>query len=103
MWVEGRQGTGYFKKRIFEFKRFDCWLIKYVDGSYIKPHVDKVPSGNMYRCNFVLCKPVSGGIFYCAQYFKLGRLIIFNASKHVHSCDKVKGTRLVLSVGVWLW
>lgn len=103
MWEAGRQGTGYLKWKVFAFKRFDCWLLKYEDGTGIPPHIDEVPSGNMYRLNVVLKKPQSGGNFVCKKAIVFGRFALFNASKQKHWCSVVKGERLVLSIGIWIW
>lgn len=100
-WMVGRQVTGYLKSRVFEFKKADCWVLKYPDGTYIPPHKDKVEDGyEMWRINLVLKKPKGGGVFTCEGGMNLwGRVMVFCASKNKHSVSRCVGTRYVLSIG----
>lgn len=99
-WVRGRQNGGYFKKKIFEFKKLDCWLLKYGKGSFIPDHKDPCEIGNIYRFNIVLKNPIAGGVFKCRRHKSFLNIKFFNATKYTHSCSKIlAGERLVLSIG----
>lgn len=100
-WQNGRQGSGYLKKKIFEFWKMDCYLIKYPDDSFIPEHVDQVDGKKHYRLNIVINKPKSGGRFICDKtIINTGRIILFRQDKYKHSLTPVVGERLVLSLGV---
>lgn len=105
--VNGRQGTGYLKMKLLEWKFFDLWILKYPPGSEITPHTDKVDGKKHWRVNFTLWKPDSGGrlTFHLNKYneehyYSFGRLKIFRSDLITHSIDKIEsGTRYVLSFG----
>ena len=40
--VPGRQGTGYYKVKLFSFWRIDGYYVEYPEGSEIPWHVDPV-------------------------------------------------------------
>ena len=96
---------GYDLFTIYFSKKFDCYLFKYKENSYIPRHKD--PSfgyDHHIRFNFVLKKPEKGGTFYCNKMIYSGfnnRLFIFDASKSYHKIDKItKGTRYLLGIGI---
>ena len=80
-WEPGRQGTGYFKMKLFEFSpeiiikirsfiftffAIDCYLLKYPKNSYVEPHLDKVNTNHYrehHRLNIVLRQASKGGVF----------------------------------------
>lgn len=100
MWTLGRQGTGYYKCKLFQSSllKLDLYLLKYPPGSEIPIHSDPVPGRKHYRVNLVLLKG-KGGEFWCERpILLLGRLKIFR-SDFPHSVSKVEKTRLVLSLG----
>lgn len=107
-WIAGRQNTGYEKFPIiekgfkcFQLLGFDCYLIRYLDGSFIPPHIDEV-QGKHYRFNFIVKYPESGGEFSCTKFFQFWRLIFFRPDLHEHSVSKCVGTRYILSFGIVL-
>lgn len=105
-WDQGRQGTGYGKKLLLTGRwplPFDCYLLKYPEGSEIPPHVDPVVKGKHYRLNIVLKASKQGGEFMCATpVWAIGRIKLFRPDVCEHSVTKVKGsTRYVLSIG-WI-
>ena len=102
-WIEGRQKTGYFKKKIIESKRFkfDCYLLKYPKDSEIPEHTDSAiwPFYEHHRLNIILVQPL-GGIFHLEGKPKYGRIQKFRPDLQKHSVSKVlNGTRYVLSIG----
>lgn len=99
-WFKGRREGGYFKKKLVEFKKFDMWLIKYPEGSFITQHNDRLDYGDPWRINIILKSPKKGGTFVCHEYINiLNRVYIFNA-RHTHMVTEiVEGERLVLSIG----
>jgi hypothetical protein len=101
-WEPGRQGSGYFKKKLFHGKWWDCYVLKYPKGSYIDHHYDPAPEGKEHhRLNIVL-KRANGGNFYTADGYNYGRMIYFRPDIIRHGVSFVlSGTRYVLSIG-WL-
>ena len=103
-WQRGRQGTGYDKMLLLTAPwplPFDCYLIRYPDGSEIPPHTDPVAAGRHYRLNVILKAPRSGGEFVCANpLFATRRIKLFRPDACEHSVTRVVGgSRYVLSVG----
>ena len=97
-WEIGRQGTGYLKKKLFEFYFCDCYLIKYREGDSIPEHLDKVPGYRHFRFNIVLKGSLTA--FKCPRAFLTGRFNFFRPDLHPHSVEP-SGERLVLSLG-WI-
>lgn len=114
-WETGRQGTGYFKHKIFEKKSgflCDLYLLKYPKGAHVPPHKDEVGFGKHYRANLVLWPAREGGQFAYSivEWTKnpsmvllhLPFLKVFRPDLLTHVVTKVeKGTRYVLSFG-WI-
>jgi hypothetical protein len=103
-WQRGRQGSGYDKMLLLTAPwplPFDCYLIRYPDGSEIPPHTDPVAAGRHYRLNVILKAPRSGGEFVCAKpLFATARIKLFRPDACEHSVTRVVGgSRYVLSVG----
>ena len=107
-WVEGRAGTGYFKFKLLESKRFkfDAYLLKYGKGAWIPTHTDPAIAGyRHYRLNICL-KRAYGGNFYAwhkeVWHWPFQRIVLFRPDVVPHLVEEViKGTRYVLSIG-WL-
>lgn len=105
-WINGRQGSGYQKVRLLECRwpiRFDLWILRFPEGSYIDSHVDPVEDGyNHYRLNVIIKRSENGGVFFGEPIWRSIRVILFRPDISVHGVTKVeKGTRYVLSLG-WL-
>lgn len=107
-WIDGRQGSGYSKLKLFEmFKVFpmDIYLLKFPHGSFIPEHTDCVKAGyKHYRLNIILKKSVSGGEFLSESHiFNFERFKFFRPDISKHSVTQVLGgNRIVLSVGFLL-
>lgn len=100
MWIEGRQGTGYLKKSIFQGSFYDCWLIKYPPNTNIPPHKDPVKNKKHYRLNVIL---KGKGDFKCEKcILNLGKIVLFRPDKYTHSVSNGNNERLVLSYGLAL-
>lgn len=102
-WAKGRQDTGYFKLKLWEFMLpipHDLYLIKYPKNSFIPPHKDPAPSGyEHWRINLELVS-ANGGVFTCENSWSFGPLHIFQSSKYEHSVSRIEsGTRWVVSFG----
>lgn len=116
-WQKGRQGTGYFKKKIFSsaFLKIDCYLLWFPKGSRIPIHTDPVDEHyKHHRLNIVLKKAKEGGRFIDDSFVRTKlhfsrlrlysgqRLIYFRPDVDLHCVTPVKkGSRYVLSIG-WL-
>lgn len=104
-WDKGRQNSGYWKMPLAYSKwlKFDFYLIKFPEGSEIKPHVDKVESGKHFRLNIVIKKAKIGGIFNCDKtIINTPRIKLFRPDKYTHSVSKIEqGNRYILSLG-WI-
>ena len=101
MWILGRQGTGYYKLKLFQSRLLgvDLYLLKYPPGSSIPIHSDPVPGRKHYRVNLVLIRG-KGGEFWCQHpILILGKRLNIFRSDFPHSVSKVEKTRLVLSLG----
>lgn len=105
-WERGRQKSGYDKMllcgAIWPIK-FDSYLLKFPEGSEIKPHTDKVTSGKHYRLNIVIKNADDGGEFICSNpIFESKRIKLFRPDISEHQVSKiVKGNRYLLSIG-WI-
>ena len=104
MWKRGRQETGYFKLKLLQLKNFDCYLLKFPQGSEIPEHIDPVMFKRHYRLNIVLKKARVGGKFLAHSGKKpiinWPRVILFRPDVTSHGVSKIeKGTRYVLSFG----
>ena len=104
-WIEGRQGSGYYKLKIFESKllKMDCYILKYPEGSYIDVHKDPVPEPyEHHRLNVILKKAEKGGTFLLDYVEQTGRIHKFRPDIQEHNLHRIeKGIRYVLSIG-WL-
>ncbi len=104
-YVAGRQGTGYFKKALFEVELgswgFDGWLLWYPVGAHIPPHTDPVKGKKHWRLNIVLRNADQGGEFHTDGLIKnLPRITLFRPDLARHGVTKVtRGARHVLSLG----
>lgn len=104
-WIPGRQDCGYFKRKIFSFNWCDCWLVKFPEGSCIKPHKDPTKGKRHWRFNLILRPAESGGGFWCngPVPVNLSRFKVFRSDLYEHCVSPIeKGERLVLSFGVAL-
>lgn len=103
-WKDGRQGSGYAKFLLLTGMfplPFDCYILKYKEGSFISLHVDKVDSGKHYRLNVVVKAPEKGGVFTCEKcIFKFWRVAFFRPDMYEHAVSKIeRGSRYVFSFG----
>lgn len=106
-WRGGRQGTGYDKLLLATLPwplPFDCYLIRYPEGSAIPTHIDPVEKCRHFRLNIVLKRSPRGGEFVCANpIFSTARIKLFRPDVSEHAVTRVEGgSRYVLSLG-WLW
>lgn len=103
-WEKGRQLSGYDKMLLLGSKwfiKFDVYLLRFKEGSEIKPHTDKVDNGKHYRLNIVLKQALEGGEFICSNpIYQSSRIKFFRPDTCEHSVTKViRGNRYLLSIG----
>jgi hypothetical protein len=106
MWTEGRQGNGYFKKKLFISKllKMDCYLLRFPKGCEVRPHTDPVEGKDHHRINVILKKAKRGGEFYI-KHLNINWLMPFRWFKFrpdlvIHGMTEVEeGEALWLSVG----
>jgi hypothetical protein len=103
-WERGRQKTGYDKLLLVAnpvLIRFDCYLLRFPEGSEIPPHRDPVKGGRHYRLNLIVKRSPAGGEFVCSDpIFETRRLKLFRSDVCTHSVTRVEGgSRYVLSIG----
>ncbi|WP_249348072.1 2OG-Fe(II) oxygenase [Pseudoalteromonas aurantia] len=81
--------------------KFDCYLLRFKEGSEIPPHRDKVSKGKHYRLNIIIKAAKSGGQFLCENpIYESSRVKLFRPDKSEHSVSKVEsGNRYLLSIG----
>ena len=106
-WDSGRLHSGYLKFKIVESSifKFDIYLIKFPEGSFIPEHTDPAINGyRHYRCNIILKKSKFGGEFLSEHsIINWNRLKFFRPDISKHSVTKVVGgSRIVLSIGFLL-
>ncbi|MGN6111019.1 MAG: 2OG-Fe(II) oxygenase [Kofleriaceae bacterium] len=121
-WTPGRQGTGYEILQIDRaqpvvaralaclgtpFEDFwDAYLIRYLDGSHIPPHVDPARPGLRHRrINALLVPASSGGELHIDGSrieLAVGDAVAFYPDVERHDVSPVVGTRLLFSVGAWV-
>ncbi|MFN2288739.1 MAG: 2OG-Fe(II) oxygenase [Chromatocurvus sp.] len=85
---------------LFHSRRLSIYLVRYSPGHSIASHVDMVSEGRLYKLNWVLKKPRSGGEFSCdSTIFNLsGRLILFRPDLYPHQVSRIEaGNRWLLS------
>lgn len=85
---------------LLQSRRMSIYLVRYPAGHAIVPHVDMVSEGRLYKLNWVLIKPESGGEFRCERtIFNLfGRIILFRPDLYRHQVSRIeRGRRLLLS------
>ena len=105
-WQRGRQGSGYDKLLLATAPwplAFDCYLLRYPEGSDIAAHTDPVSGRRHFRLNLVL-RAGDGGQFRCRDaILNWPRIKLFRPDRSAHGVTRVTGTaRYVLSIG-WLW
>jgi hypothetical protein len=103
-WEDGRQQTGYQKKKIFAsvWLGMDCYLLRYREGDEIPPHTDPVEGKKHYRMNITLKRALVGGPFGGGhRIIDWGRLIVMRPDlPPEHWVGRVlKGSRYILSIG----
>ena len=103
-WKGGRQDSGYEKMLLLAnpfLLPFDCYLLRFREGSAIPEHTDPVDGRRHFRLNIVLREAVSGGEFCCSDPIYASRRIkLFRPDRSPHSVSPVsKGTRYVFSLG----
>lgn len=105
-WEKGRQNTGYDKLLLVAnpfLLPFDCYLLRFPEGTEIPPHRDPVKAGRHYRLNIIVKRAPVGGEFICADpLFQTRRVNLFRSDLCTHSVTRVEGgSRYVLSIG-WI-
>jgi hypothetical protein len=117
-WEEGRQGGGYYKMKLMEISwpiKADMYILKFPEGSEVKPHIDPSPSygraSKHYRLNIIAKKAKTGGEFMVFkgvifkdtdEYKDVGRVSLMRPDVNAHKMKKVeKGCSYWLSIG-WL-
>lgn len=101
-WRPGRQYADYDKLLLARSPRWrwDAYLLRYPEGSFIPPHRDVVEGFRHYRFNVLLRQPSWGGLFYTEAPIYITKRIKFFRSDFEHAVSKVgKGGRLMLSIG----
>ena len=103
-WRSGRQETGYEKMLLLAnpfLVPFDCYLLRFKQGSGIPEHSDPVDGKRHYRLNIVLRQAAEGGQFVCEEpIYESNRIKLFRPDKTRHSVTTVRrGVRYVLSIG----
>jgi predicted 2-oxoglutarate/Fe(II)-dependent dioxygenase YbiX len=124
-WKPGRQGTGYdilplelptepgsLVARSLALlgtpyqHYWDVYLIRYLDGSHIPPHVDDAQHGKRHRrLNAVLRQAARGGelrVDGAVVPLAVGDAVRFYPDREVHEVTAVEGSRLLFSVGAWI-
>lgn len=99
-WLPGRQkNCSYMKMALWSFRiwkfGFDCYLLKYEDGAYLKLHTDPV-NGKHWRTNVTLSGDSS--FFVENKGFVNRKIITFRPDLYKHSLFVYRKT-VKLSIG----
>lgn len=81
-------------------KRLNIYFVRYPEGHKVRPHVDMINQGKLYKLNCVLLKPKTGGEFVCEKSVVnlFGRIILFRPDLYQHQVRKIEsGNRWLLS------
>lgn len=85
---------------------WDVYFIRYEDGAYIPPHTDPAEHGRVHRrVNAVITQAAYGGQLIVgtrAIELVVGDAVLFSPSIEEHEVTRVRGTRLLFSVGAWV-
>lgn len=105
MWEQGRQNSGYKKRKLFQFVSkyicIDSYLIHYPLGSKIPPHKDPVNGYKHYRLNFIYKRAARGGNLYVDGLPVKSRLSFLKPDRQEHRVTTIrKGMRKVFSLGL---
>lgn len=90
---------------LFRSRFLNIYLVRYDQGHRIRPHLDMVNSGRLYKLNWVVVKPREGGIFRCEKNLLnlFGRLVLFRPDLYEHEVSRIeRGRRWLLSIAVSL-
>lgn len=110
-WDKGRQGSGYFKKKLFEstLLRCDLYLLKIPAGVGVPEHTDPAPDGfNHWRLNIELGSMARTGQTIVKGWYNVWlqhkdqmkfRVVLFNASKLQHEYTPGEQDALFISFG----
>lgn len=106
-WVEGRQGGGYYKLKLFESKRFkfDVYLLKFTPGCQINGHKDPSVEGHdHHRLNLILKR--HDGYFWtivepASRFIDDRRVVHFRPDTTEHGLYSYDA-RFTDRVGYWL-
>jgi len=124
-WKPGRQGTGYDILPLREVPEvadlvarglallgtpfedyWDVYLIRYLDGASIPPHVDEAQHDRRHRrINAVLEQADAGGeliVDGSRVALQVGDACLFYPDQERHEVTAVRGRRLLFSVGAWV-
>ena len=106
MWEKGRQKSGYDKMLIASLPfpiPFDFYILRFPEGSEIKPHTDPTGDRRHYRLNWIIKPAQKGGSFVCNNcIIRTRHFFLFRPDIEKHAVTKIeKGTRYVISIG-WL-
>ncbi|WP_394202306.1 hypothetical protein [Marinagarivorans algicola] len=95
-WERGRQKTRYHKMLLCGATwpiKFDIYFLRFPEGSEIKPHTDKVISGQHYRLNIVIKDADIGGDFICSNaIFESARIKLFRPDISEHPGSYIKNS-----------
>jgi hypothetical protein len=92
--------AGVKTRILFRSKHLNIYLVSYPEGHQVRPHVDMVARGKLYKLNCVLARPQSGGTFVCEKklFDLFGRVVLFRPDLYEHQVEKItRGKRLLLS------
>lgn len=100
MWDNGRQNSGYFKKKLFESALLKCdfYILKIPAGVGVPCHIDAAPPGYVHwRINLEI-SPVFKKTGVTVPLTK-SRLTVFKASHVPHSYEPGTANAYFLSFG----
>lgn len=95
--------TCVINRHLFNTRRLNINLVTYPEGHRVMRHNDPMGGGSYYKLNFVLKKPVEGGVFETDRviFSLFNRVILFRPDLYDHSVSTIKrGKRVLLSIAL---
>ncbi|WP_324730804.1 2OG-Fe(II) oxygenase [Pseudomonas paeninsulae] len=90
-------------RSLLNTRRLTVNLVTYPEGHRVMRHNDPIGSGSYYKLNFVVMKPIEGGVFETDRviFSIFNRVTLFRPDLYDHSVSTImRGKRVLLSIAL---